>query len=178
MSEIITSARVQYRQADGGLHTFHMGDRVTFRDRFGSVRTGPIRSFERGEGARGKALTMVTVAPEGSDSPVASHLVELRRVWPAGHPQAVAMAAPVEPLRQGNLVTVHVTNGKAYGGITPQDNIAVVLADAVPGQRVRVIRLGGNPDGGYALYPRERLTLVPAPHAFAAREALSMALAS
>lgn len=128
----ITSADVRF--PGEGVHTYHVGDQVTFTDKYQQVHTGPIDRFERYEGK----MYMTVRHPEGWGM-----LCPAAKVLPAEHPRAVAMAAPVTHLPCGTVVRVSLPRGKSYGGISDGD-LGVVLADK--GQRVNVARLGGHGD--------------------------------
>ncbi len=146
----ITEAAILFSKKDGGLHTFRIGDEVTFTDRYLGVHTGIIVQFERVEG-----LTYITVREDEG-----SHYVELRRVHPAGSPGAERLiaesAAAQTHLAAGTLVRVTLPAGKSYGGVGNGD-LAVVLQDK--GQRVNVARLGGHKDA-YARLSHTALVVV------------------
>jgi hypothetical protein len=139
----ITKAAIKYRQKDGGLHTFHLNDRVTFLDGRQRAHTGAIVKFERA-GIDNPYMYVTVREDEGS------HFVELRRVVPAGTAMAQRMLAEAEAaqvtLHPGTLVRVTLARGKSYGGVADGD-LAVVLADK--GRLVNVAKLGGH-GGAYA----------------------------
>lgn len=143
----MTSAVIRFPARDGGPHTYHLGDEVTFTDKLARVNTGPIKEFEKAEGR-----VYVTVSTDNG-----LMLIELRRVLPAEFPQAVAMAEKGTPehLACGTLVRVTL-KGKPLGGIESGD-LAVVIADK--GQRVNVAKLGGHQDS-YARVGHDCLTVV------------------
>lgn len=143
----ITSADVRFPASEGGVHTYHVGDRVTFRDKYQRVHTGPINRFERYE----RAMYATVRHPEGYGM-----LVSVRHLLPAGHPRAVAMAKPFEHLACGTVVRVKLPKGKSYGGISDGD-LGVVLADKIA--RVNVAKLGGSGDS-YGRFSHDALTVV------------------
>jgi hypothetical protein len=145
----ITSADVRFPASEGGVHTYHVGDSVTFTDKWKQVHTGPVTRFERVE--RDVYATVRTLR-------MGLCLVSVRHLLPAEHPRAVAMARPVTHLHPGTVVRVSMPAGKSWGGLADGE-LAAVLADK--GQLVNVARLGGA-GGHYARLPHDALAVVTA----------------
>jgi hypothetical protein len=145
----ITTADVRFPRE--GVHTYHLNDSVTFRDKYKRVHTGPITRFERVE-----RKIYATVQADGIGMVLAvSHLL------PAEHPDAVAMAAPATHLPCGTVVRVKQAKGKTYGGIA-DGGLGVVLADKI--DLVNVAKLGGEPTSrgdSYGKFSHASLTVVP-----------------
>jgi hypothetical protein len=146
-ADVTTSADVRFPASEGGVHTYRIGDQVTFRDKYQQVHTGPIDRFERYEGK----VWVIVRHPEGYGM-----LCPLVKVLPAEHPRAVAMARPVTHLACGTVVRVKLPRGKSYGGMSDGD-LGVVLADKIA--RVNVAKLGGSGDS-YGRFSHDVLTVV------------------